>query len=1037
MKKRDGILRRTSAILIAICMIASMPMGAFAQSEPTQIYRASVGLAKADGSGTATVNADYLNVRSGPGTDNDVVGGLNQGDSVTVLENDGNWAKIDNGNGLQGYCNCTFLDIANMPASAGKAGTVNADVLNVRSGGGANYGVQFTLAQGTEVTVLDDSGDWAQIKTSGGKTGYCSKEFLTISGTPSSDSGSSSNSGSSQKAGTVNADVLNVRSGGDTNYGVQFTLAQGTEVTVLNDSGDWVQIKTSDGKTGYCKKEFLDIKDTAAQTPPETPPQNNNTSSNKTGTVNADVLNVRSGGGANYDVQFTLAQGTEVTVLDDSGDWVQIQTSAGKTGYCSKEFLTISGGTSSDSGSSSNSGSSQKTGTINADVLNVRSGAGANYDVQFTLTQGTEVTVLDDSGDWVQIQTSAGRTGYCSKEFLTISGGTSSDSGSSDNGNSGGTTTTTTAKVTADVLNVRSGDGTNYSIDFTVSDGTVVTVLEQLPSGWAKIQTNSGDTGYCKMEFLTLINDEKPTPPDSGSNTAQKLGVVTGSDVRLREGPGTNYDILTTLGLNTQLVILDTSTQGWVKVQTSNNQTGYMSSDYVKEISDSDSAASDISLSNNSASVEAGKTLYIKATVTPSDSVVFWTSSNEEIASVVNGYIYAKAPGNVTITAKSGTHSVSCNVTVKEADAVRSAYASPNVVMAGGTATLVAITDDSRTGVQFTMDGKTYTASLKQTDNTNSIVTKVWTAQVEGLSAGTHSFTAESTTGGEYTNGYQSDVFVSAQSDTSVTTQDDHRMSEAMLEQMEKWEGYASAVYADQLTYDKIPTVGYGVVLYPGDTFYNNLSAEEAHSQMVNSLNKASYTSVLNQFVHANNLYISQSQADALLSFSYNCGSGYFSNMGLQCDFRTIMLNAVAVNSGDANYSATATDTVKMYASVGGNQCGVLSNGTGVTVTGIQADDIKNVYYKVQTSNGEGGWVNAGYVHIDDSYGLKKDLNYTNAKAMGNEFLLWCTAGGNAYEGLMYRRLGEVNVYNYNEYDFVRYNNHDYVYPSALQGQIS
>ena len=962
MKKRDGILRRTSAVLIAICMIASMPMGAFAQSEPTQIYRASVGLAKADGSGTATVNADYLYVREGPGTDNDVVGALTQGQSVTVLENDGSWAKIDNGSGLQGYCSCTFLDIANMPISAGKTGTVNADVLNVRSGGG-------------------------------------------------------------------------------TNYGVQFTLAQGTEVTVLNDSGDWVQIQTSEGKTGYCSKEFLDIKDTAAGTPAETPSQNDNTGSNKTGTVNADVLNVRSGGGTNYGVQFTLAQGTEVTVLNDSGDWVQIQTSAGKTGYCSKEFLTISGGSSSGSGSSSNPGSSQKTGTVNADVLNVRSGGGTNYGVQFTLAQGTEVTVLNDSGDWVQIQTSAGKTGYCSKEFLTISGGSSSSgsssSGSSDSGNSGGTTTTT-AKVTADVLNVRSGEGTNYSIDFTISNGMVITVLQQLPSGWAKIQTNSGDTGYCSMEFLSIINNnQEPTSPDSGSNTTQKLGIVTGSDVRLREGPGTNYDILTTLGLNTQLVILDTSTQGWVKVQTSNNQTGYMCSDYVKEISDSDSAASDISLSSNSASVEAGKTLYIKASVTPSDSVVFWTSSNEEIASVVNGYIYAKAPGNVTITAKSGTHSVSCNVTVKEADAVRSAYASPNVVMAGGTATLVAITDNSRTGVQFTIDGRTYTASLKQTDTTNGIVTKVWTAQVEGLSAGTHPFTAESTTGGEYTNGYQSDVFVSAQSNTSVTTQDDHRMSEPMLEQMEKWEGYASAVYADQLTYDKIPTVGYGIVLYPGDTFYNNLSAEEAHSQMVNSLNKASYTSVLNQFVHANNLYISQSQADALLSFSYNCGSGYFSNMGLQCDFRTIMLNAVTVKSGDANYSATATDTVKMYASVGGNQCGVLSNGTSVTVTGIQADDPKSVYYKVQTSNGEGGWVNAGYVHIDDSYGLKKDLNYTNAKAMGNEFLLWCTAGGNAYEGLMYRRLGEVNVYNYNEYDFVRYNNHDYVYPSSLQGKIA
>ncbi|MEE8705378.1 MAG: SH3 domain-containing protein [Oscillospiraceae bacterium] len=956
MKKRDGILRRTSAILIAICMIASMPMGAFAQSEPTRIYRASVGLAKADSSGTATVNADYLYVREGPGTDNDVVGGLKQGDSVKVLENDGNWAKIDNGSGLQGYCNCAFLEISNMPVSAGKAGTVNADRLNVRSDG----------------------------------------------------------------------------SMGDN---VLFQILEGTQVTVLGDSGDWVQIQTSDGKKGYCKKEFLDIKDTAAGAPTETPPQNDNTGSNKTGTVNADRLNVRSDGKMGDNVLFQILEGTEVTVLNDSGDWVQIKTSEGKTGYCSKEYLTISGGSSSESGSSSNSGSSQKTGTVNADRLNVRSDGSMGDNVLFQILEGTQVTVLDDSGDWVQIKTSAGRTGYCSKEYLTISGGSSSDSGSSDNGNSGGTTTTT-AKVTADVLNVRSGDGTNYPVDFKIFDETVITVLEQLPSGWAKIQTNSGDTGYCSMEFLTLINGGESTPPDSGSNTTQKLGIVTGSDVRLREGPGTNYDILTTLGLNTQLVILDTSTEGWVKVQTSNNQTGYMCSDYVKEISDSDSAASDISLSNNSASVEAGKTLYIKASVTPSDSVILWTSSNEEIASVVNGYIYAKAPGNVTITAKSGTHSVSCNVTVKEADAVRSAYANPNVVMAGKSATLVAITDSSRTGVQFTMDGKTYTASLKQTDTTNGIVTKVWTAQVQGLSAGTHPFTAASTTGGEYTNGYQSDVFVSAQSDTSVTTQDDHRMSEPMLEQMEKWEGYASAVYADQLTYDKIPTVGYGIVLYPGDTFYNNLSAEEAHSQMVNSLNKASYTSVLNQFVHANNLYISQSQADALLSFSYNCGSGYFSNMGLQCDFRTIMLNAVDVKSGNANYSATATDTVKMYASVGGNQCGVLSNGTSITVTGIQADDPKNVYYKVQTSNGEGGWVNAGYVHIDDSYGLKKDLNYTNAKAMGNEFLLWCTAGGNAYEGLMYRRLGEVNVYNYNEYDFVRYNNHGYVYPSALQGQI-
>ncbi|MFQ9792423.1 MAG: hypothetical protein ACLRX7_03640, partial [Acutalibacteraceae bacterium] len=35
----------------------------------------------------ATVNADYLNIRSGKGTDTSIIGGLTQGSVVTILDN--------------------------------------------------------------------------------------------------------------------------------------------------------------------------------------------------------------------------------------------------------------------------------------------------------------------------------------------------------------------------------------------------------------------------------------------------------------------------------------------------------------------------------------------------------------------------------------------------------------------------------------------------------------------------------------------------------------------------------------------------------------------------------------------------------------------------------------------------------------------------------------------------------------------------------------------------------------------------------------
>ena len=60
-----------------------------------------------------------------------------------------------------------------------------------------------------------------------------------------------------------------------------------------------------------------------------------------------------------------------------------------------------------------------------------------------------------------------------------------------------------------------------------------------------------------------------------------ETAVVTGSDVNLREGPGTNYRILDCLPWGSSVTVTDQSDDTWYAVEV-DGQTGFMSAQYLE-----------------------------------------------------------------------------------------------------------------------------------------------------------------------------------------------------------------------------------------------------------------------------------------------------------------------------------------------------------------------------------------------------------------------------------------------------------------------
>ena len=1012
----------------------------------------STGGSTSNGEERSAKTTEYVNFRSGPGTNYNSKGVIALGTTVTVIDtSNAQWYAVRLSNGSTGYIFAEYISFTGSntpsataaptqaPSNGSEQTAKTTEYVNFRSGPGTNYSSKGVIALGTTVTVTDTSNsEWYAVRLSNGSTGYIFAQYLKLNSSSSATATpapTQAPSGSEQSAKTT--EYVNFRSGPGTNYSSKGVIALGTTVTVTDTSNsEWYAVRLSNGSTGYIFAQYLKLNSSSSATATPAPTQAPSGSEQSAKTT--EYVNFRSGPGTNYSSKGVIASGTTVTVTDRSNSqWYAVRLANGSTGYIFAQYLKVTGtssATPTPTQAPSNDGTVQAK--LTADV-NLRRGAGTNYGVIKVIGTGTTVTVTDASNSqWYKVKLSDGTEGYLFSEYLKVT------SGNIDSAKPSATPTptpapsngTVQAKTTSD-LNVRKGPGTSYGIIKVIDMNVNVTVTEATNSSWYKVKLSDGTEGYLAAQYLKItsgdINSVKPgnSGDDNTNNGNNSNAPATDEYVRvtvglnLRSEPNTSCKVLTVLSTGTVLNVLDRKTSGWVHVRTTGGAEGYVSAEYVTAYDPSSSSAS---ISVSSVDLAQYKTIYIQAS---SSGSVTWESSDASVATAKAGvsgqlFIYGAAPGTAKITAKSanGTALATVSVTVSAPEAVRFAYTTPNIITAGSSFNLKAVTDTQKSAVRFEIDGVgTYDTTSYDSESQGDNNVRIFSASATISTPGTYTVRAYSSSGGGYSSDYREfTILVVSTTDSDTTTGESRRVSDSMLDNIASYEGYVPQVSPDTLA-GNIPTVGYGYVVSKNTTFYNNLTRSEAKAMLADTVNRGSYTTEINRFISSNGLLMSQCQFDALASFSYNVGAGYWNGSG-NCYVRTVIMNTVVppqdLSSSNPYGGKVTASTLPMYQdhSASSTQITTLKISTSVNILDYYRDSsTKQSWYKVSAS-GKSGWVRAGDVAFNSTSGLTHDLNYVDAYTFGSNLLDWHVAGGNCYIGLYYRRLAEAKVFSYGNY---------------------
>lgn len=188
---------------------------------------------------------------------------------------------------------------------------------------------------------------------------------------------------------TVDTEVLNIRSGPSLSYPIVQKGRRGESYNLLQTEGDWFEIQLSNGKKGWIASWLVKTV--------------NKETSQSSGTVTVDRLNLRSDPSLSSAIIKKINSGEQVKIIESSSDWLKV-LSGEEEGWVSRKYVQLNT-------EKVDSNHSEMI-TILHNGTNLRSQPTIHSNIVARSNSGDTYNVLGKENDWYKVQLTNGDTAY-------------------------------------------------------------------------------------------------------------------------------------------------------------------------------------------------------------------------------------------------------------------------------------------------------------------------------------------------------------------------------------------------------------------------------------------------------------------------------------------------------------------------------------------------------------------------------------------------------------------------------------------------
>lgn len=433
---------------------------------------------------------------------------------------------------------CLMLGIG-MPAAPTSARAdsytvyVTSNTLKVYNKVSTSGKVLGTMSFGESMTCMATSDDWAAVKNSAGKIGYCK-----ISGL------STANPNNINAKAYITASNVPVYRKPDTGAGVMMKLKKNSSYTAvgITRDGSWVRLKN--GKYyGYVQAKHVST--AAVEEDGTAIPTLNSTVYIIDNTLKAYQKNSTSS-----KVLGTMSYGESMTLLAASGGWACIRNSAGAIGYCKMSGL-----------SNVNPNAYSDKIYINSDGVKVYRKPDTGAGVMQVLNKNDSYTcvAITEDGAWMRLKNGK-YYGYVQSKYVS-------------NIKVEETPEAQGVYVSEYTLTLyEQPDETSNEIS-TMAFGESM-LLVNVNDGWAEVVLSSGKTAYCPYGGITKVNP----------NTLMDSYFAIEDGINLYKTPSEDDDIIKTISTNTAVTVVAITEDGeWARVNLGGGSFAYACMEKLSE----------------------------------------------------------------------------------------------------------------------------------------------------------------------------------------------------------------------------------------------------------------------------------------------------------------------------------------------------------------------------------------------------------------------------------------------------------------------